>query len=411
MLPGTALPCAWPCSCRGRGGASRSQRAAALSACQGRPGSLIVPLPPGGELTWTCSLGCELVFRPFPPCRVFRLLPECQRCALGYRRAGSCLALCLPSPPGQRPVHHIPAAAGPPPCAPQAPAAGGGLQALPASKELFSPQTHPGVRLGGVWGLQEFRPEPKAGVGWHKTGDRALAAAPGFVLGFRGCFLLADLAVFGKATGQDGQCGGVVPCSDTAGAELLHCVCRGLPVTNPLKHKSELQGVPVLCGCRREAQGKRDGEGKARPPPGLRQPPSPRCWTRSLAFGPLAVEESAELFPSKLLSFRCSAHERSSQAVPRGFSPAASQLCEARRQSAEPGSLSEALEAPNLICSSRREQSGAEPPRRGDGHLLGRPRKVLARRGAGSQAAPGAATRESRDQCTVTVGRDLWKPF
>lgn len=89
--------------------AGPSQRAAALSACQGRPGSRIVPLPPGGELTWTCSLACEFVFRPFPPCRVFRLIPECQRCALGYRRAGSCLALRLPSPSGERPVHHAPA--------------------------------------------------------------------------------------------------------------------------------------------------------------------------------------------------------------------------------------------------------------------------------------------------------------
>lgn len=62
-------------------------------------------------------------------------------------------------------------------------------------------------------------------------------------------------------------------------------------------------------------------------------------------------------------------------------------MCEAGRQSAEPGSLSEALEAPNLVSSSRREQSGAEPPRRGDGHLLGRPRKVLARPSAGVLAA------------------------
>lgn len=54
-----------------------------------------------GELTWTCSLACEFVFGPFPPCCVFRLIPECQRCALGYQRAGSCLALCLLSP-----VHH-----------------------------------------------------------------------------------------------------------------------------------------------------------------------------------------------------------------------------------------------------------------------------------------------------------------
>lgn len=178
----------------------------------------------------------------------------------------------------------------------------GGSKLSPPPKS-FSP--HPWVQLGGVWGLQEFRPEPKAGAGGHETRDRALAAAPGFVLGLCGCFLLADLAVFGKATGQDGQCGGVVPCSDTAGAELLHCVCWGLPVTNPLKHKSELPGVPVLCGCGRETQGKRDGESKARPPPGLQQPPSSRCQTQSLAFGPLAVEESAELFPSKLLSFRC----------------------------------------------------------------------------------------------------------
>lgn len=56
------------------------------------------PSLPQGERTWTRSLACEFVCRLFPPSRVFCLIPGCQRCAAGERRAGSCLALCLPFP-------------------------------------------------------------------------------------------------------------------------------------------------------------------------------------------------------------------------------------------------------------------------------------------------------------------------
>jgi len=86
-----------------RGGHAGNAAPAAVPALPRDPAAAS-PRPrsrPGGERTWTCSLACEFVFGPFPPCRVFRLIPECQRCALGYQRAGSCLALRLPSP-----VHH-----------------------------------------------------------------------------------------------------------------------------------------------------------------------------------------------------------------------------------------------------------------------------------------------------------------
>lgn len=106
---------------------------------------------PRGELTWTCSLACEFVFRPFPPCRVFRLIPQCQRCALGYQRAGSCLALCLPSP-----VHHARRLPGHAVNANQPPTQRGwGRGPLPLKSDPATRRRTPGPRLPGLLGAAE----------------------------------------------------------------------------------------------------------------------------------------------------------------------------------------------------------------------------------------------------------------
>lgn len=53
------------------------------------------------EQTWTCSLACEFLPRPFPPCRVFRLIPSARE--VPWVTGGR--ALPCPLPPLH--VHHL----------------------------------------------------------------------------------------------------------------------------------------------------------------------------------------------------------------------------------------------------------------------------------------------------------------
>lgn len=104
----------------------------------------------------------------------------------------------------------------------------------------------------------------------------AVAAAPRFVLVwvFVAVYRSLTLLCLRRESGRTrGRCvtesRGVQ--TDGDGTSPLHCVRWKMPVTNHLKHKSELLEVPVLRGCKRKPGGKQDCRSKTvpRPPKGL----------------------------------------------------------------------------------------------------------------------------------------------
>lgn len=195
----------------------------------------------------------------------------------------------------------------------------------------------------------------------------------------------------------------------TDGTELLHCVRWVLPVTNPLKHKSELLGVPVLCGCGRKTQGKRlrkqgsSPSSYGTPPASIFHAAALRNLAARSGAWLLVLSQSRKALNSSPAScFRLGVKQKREalKLFLDGFplKPLGCARTEvARRQSAEHGSVNESLEARALVSSSRGERS---LPVRAMGTCWACPGRfgTCFCRGAGSQAVPRALARESRDQ-------------
>lgn len=54
------------------------------------------------EQTWTCSLACEFLLRPFPPCCVFRLVPSAREVLWVTEGQGPTVASASPVRPSPR---------------------------------------------------------------------------------------------------------------------------------------------------------------------------------------------------------------------------------------------------------------------------------------------------------------------
>lgn len=128
------------------------------------------------------------------------------------------------------------------------------------------------------WCVGRGRPEHREGGGSEIRADMSVAAAPRFVLVwvFVAAYCSLTLLCLRRESGRTGgrcvtESLGVQTDGDRT--SLLHCVPWKMPVTNHLKHKSELLEVPVLRGCKRKPGGKQDCKSKTLPPPPKGLPP------------------------------------------------------------------------------------------------------------------------------------------
>lgn len=124
-----------------------------------------------------------------------------------------------------------------------------GSSAAPATFcRLFCPIRN---KFAGAWGRADLN-EIRA--------DTAVAAVPRFMLVwvFVAVYHSLTLLCLRRESGQTGgrcvtESRGVQ--ADGDGTSLLHCVCWKMPVTNHLKHTSELLELPILRGCERKPGG------------------------------------------------------------------------------------------------------------------------------------------------------------